>query len=148
MKTQIEDKIKELQTELKNTLIDHFQFEKNIKADFKLGFLKSRLELIETHENFIGRQVYKRKKGFTFSDVIHETDRIYNSLESEKREFTREDFLEFERNLAQYTVDHLTRELVQGIIFNCSTSRFANLKHELIIESKQNLISFFSSFSS
>lgn len=144
--------IQKLKTELdgmnlfyKPTTTDGYQFEKNVKIDYKADIITGHLKLLKQHKNFIGKQVYKYVNSFRFNDDFHKQNSL-NKLESKSQKFTMLMYAQFEINLASFFVNRLTEDLLENTLYENSTNKLSNLKHQWITESKQELLKLYRSF--
>lgn len=129
----------------KLTGVDSFQFEKNVKIDYKADIITGHLKLLKKHKNYINKDVYKYVRSFSFSDDFDEQN-THNKLEDKSQKFTMLKYAQFEKQLAEFTIERLQKELLEQPLVSNSTSKMTNLKFEWFLECKQELISIYKQF--
>lgn len=136
----IKSKIEGLEMSIKLTINDKNQFERNCKNSYMASELKKRLETLERHESYIGKQVYKYKKNVIYKDVP-ETDH-FNPLEETPVLFTKELFEEFKTKILDIWIKRFSEDLIKRPVSQSSTNKLANLQFEWLIECDQEIIRF------
>jgi hypothetical protein len=134
---------------IKPTLTNKYEFERNIIGDYKCFWLTKRLEFIEKHFNYIGKEVFKYEKSFSYTsiedfenkknnDISHD---IFNPINKKSIIFSDDMFKLFLKEYLNFQVIRLCDEIINRPFLN-STNAFSNLEHQFIVKAKRDLIDF------
>lgn len=122
------------------TFTDAYQFEKNCKAEFIAENITNKINHIEKHKSFIGKEVFKFKKSFNYTDVLPEENIGHNPVFEQKVLFTPQLLNSFLYDYFQFSKEYLIKRLVENQITCNSTNKLSNLQFEWQLECTQQLI--------
>jgi len=126
-------------SKIKPTTTDAYQFEKNCRASFFVLNITERLEHIQKHESFIGKEVFKFEKSFNYTDNPS-LDNIFNPVFEKKVLFTQQLYNSFLYDYFEFGKEYHTKRLVENQITRNSTNKLNNLQFEWQLECTQELI--------
>ena len=131
----------ELKSQIKPTETKSNQFRKNVINDFKNIYIEGHYKLLKQHDDFLGKSVYRKLKGFNYSLVMVNEELNRTELIPVLFNSTLNNF--FKADLISFVVEKLTDELLNESLVYRSTNSFENLVFEWKIEAKQKLIKFY-----
>jgi len=145
------NKIEVLKSKIAPTITDSHQFEINVKNTFISKRLINGLEILDTHFNYIGKDVYRYIKTNTVItkedlELILKTNpehELFNPIDKKSILYTKEDYNNFVNWYINFQRTNLIDELIKRSVYYNSTNRFSNLEFQFQIECKQELIKFY-----
>lgn len=144
----LQEKINALDRCVIVTLTDKYQFETNVRNMFIMNFLAEKIDFINKHKNYIGQEVYKFKKSFSFTTIQDYNDsdsqKMMNPIEEKSIVFSQDDYNTFCKEYINYQIEYFSKDLIKNKHYRNSTNPFSNLEAQWITECKQNLIEFLS----
>lgn len=140
---KIKHKIEKLEADIKPTIDNNRQFELNSKNKFLARHLTQSIAILEQAEAYIGKQVFKYKNGFSYSEFKSTDTDFLNQTEDVAVEFTQELFQQFKLDAVTYWIQYYSEDLTQHCIVSNSSSKLSNLRFEWELEMKQELIKFY-----
>lgn len=134
-----------LKTGVQLTTTNKQQFEKNCRNSTKLYYFEKNLEMVKKHFGFIGKEVRKYTKSFSYVTYeewsnMHQHDLILNPIEKEPVLFTVDHFNGFVEKYMEHSIKYHTKRLISGQIVYNSTDPFSNLENSWKLECYQQLI--------
>lgn len=133
--------------DIKHTLINGRQYQKNVERTFETDILEKNIKMLQTSKAWIGHPVYKRiketREKYQFYRAEPSVKGDFNPTEQEPTIFTEELFATFVNDYLNYQIDYLLDDfLIRSITCN-STDKLTNLEFEWVLESKQELINLY-----
>lgn len=126
---------------------DSSNFERSYRLNFKLDYVRLRLDYIHRWSLSIGKEVYTSNKKFDYVLVSEynklNTANIKNFDETKSSTFTKEMFDTLCIDYIKFSYDFLLDELLNQSILSNSTNKFSNLIFEWKLECRQQLINDF-----
>lgn len=139
-------KLKELVDEfIKETILDKKQFELNHKYSYKSAIYGGHINFLQEHKNMIGKTAYKYDNSFRYS-LSCESEDFLNPISKVPIIFTNKDYLQFEKDLANFVVKRFTNDFLECAITENSTDKLNNLIFEWELEGKQDIIKTYKKF--
>lgn len=141
MLDKIKFKIEALEKFIEPTIDSRTHFERNCRNRFMSNTLRKNVETLERYKGFIGKEIYKFKRGIGHSETPNPD--VLNPTEDKPKLFTEEAFEEFKTKMVNYWIKYYSDDLLTREISQSSTSKLSNLIFEWQVEMKQELIKFY-----
>lgn len=125
---------------------DGSKFRENCRSEYFSKFLEGVIDNIEKHKAYVGTNVHKRLKSFSYTDLETFNNSDYknlNPIEEEAVLFTEQLFNIFVKEYMEFLVSYITERLLTKPIVCNSTNKLSNLMFEWELECQQELIKVF-----
>ena len=138
---KIKKEIEGLNLFIKSTINDRHQFETNCKNTYMSDELKATLETLEKWEKNIGKNLFKRKNSFYYSEKYNSG--YLNETEETFIFFSNDLYNKFQFDYIENLIKYHSKNLIEQSITCNSTNKLTNLQFEWELEMNQKIIKFY-----